>query len=378
MRFTKLALRNLARRPGRSVLTLVGVAFALMLLVLVEGLAAGMDRALSGSESARTLIVFRQNRYCPQTSFLPERYTRRIEGLDGVESVLPVKVFLSNCRASLDVVAFQGTPVETLFATRDIEVVEGDVARFRRERQSALVGREFATRRGLEPGDRFQMGGIDVDVAGVFASSQPIEEGLVLTHLEPLQRAGAVNRLGTVTQFEVKVHDAREAERIAREIDALFAADEEPTDTRSQLAFLETATRDLREILRFGRLLAIGCVAVVLALVGNTIVLSVQERLRELGVLRTLGCKPRHLVGLLLGEALVYALGGAVLGLAGAEVLIRSAHLTLGAEGVPVAFVVTPEVVLRGLGAAIGCALLAALLPALRAARTPIVPALRT
>ena len=378
MKLAKLVLKNLGRRRGRSAMTVLGIASAVLLLLLVESLAQGLERALSGSQAARTLIVYRQNRYCPQTSFLPERYARSIEELPGVQSVLPVKVFLTNCRASLDIAAFQGAPVERLLATRDLELVSGSLQSFAAERDAALLGREFALRRGFEVGDRFRIGNIDVKVAGVFRSSQPVEEGMILTHLEYLQRAGPVDRLGSVTQFEVKVDDAARAEAIAREIDGLFATAEEPTDTRSQLAFLETATRDLREILRFGRLLALACVAVVLALVANTIVMSVQERVRELGVLRTIGWRGAHLVLLVLAEAATYALCGALLGLAAALAVIQLTHLSIGAEGVPVAFVVSPLVALRGLGLALLASLLAAALPALRAARMPIVAALRS
>ena len=378
MKLLSLVLKNLTRRPGRSALTILGVAFAMLLLVLVESLDQGLRNALSGSEAARTLIVYRQNRYCPQTSFLPERYTREIEQIDGVESVLPVKVYLSNCRASLDIAAFQGTPVEALLATRDIELVSGDLGRFRAERDAALLGREFAERRGFSVGDRFRLGDIDVKVAGVFRSSQPVEEGVILTHLEFLQRAGPVNRLGTVTQYEVKVDDPAHATAIARQIDARFATAEEPTDTRSQLSFLESATRDLREILRFGRLLALACVVVVLALVGNTILMSVQERVRELGVLRTLGWRQPRLVALVVLEALTYALAGAVLGVVGARVLIDVTHLSIGAEGVPVSFVVSGAVVARGLLLAVAASLLAAVVPAVRAGRIPIVVALRS
>jgi putative ABC transport system permease protein len=49
---------------------------------------------------------------------LPERYTRAIAEMPGVESVLPVKVFMNNCRASLDLVTFQGVPVDELLAAR--------------------------------------------------------------------------------------------------------------------------------------------------------------------------------------------------------------------------------------------------------------------
>ena len=378
MRFPLLVARNLRRRPLRTVLTVLGVGSAMLLFVLVESLSAGLDAALSGSEAASTLIVYRQNRYCPQTSFLPERYQRVIEEVSGVESVLPVKVFLSNCRASLDIVVFQGAPAAELLRARRLDVIEGDAQRFESESDAALVGREFATRRGLEPGDRFRFGGIDVNVAGVFRSSEPIEEGAVLTHLEYLQRAGPVDKLGTVTQFEVKIDDPAHAQSIAREIDERLRTAEEPTDTRPKLAFLETATRDLREILRFGRWLALACVAVVLALVANTMLMSVQERVKEFGVFRTLGYRPGRIVALVLGEALLIGAVGAALGLATALVVIRTAHLSIGSEGVPVAFLLSGAVVARGALAAIAAALLAAVLPAWNAGRCEIVVALRS
>ena len=378
MRWFLFVRRNVLRRPGRSALTVLGIASGTLLLVLVEGLSAGLERALSGSEAARTLIVYRQNRYCPQTSYLPERYTREIEGIEGVTSVLPVKVFLSNCRASLDIVAFQGAPVERLLAARDIEVTAGDVEVFRQQRDAALVGREFALRRGLDVGDSFRLGSIGIKVAGIFRSGEPVDEGLVLTHLEFLQRAGPVDRLGTVTQYEVEIDDPERAESIAREIDARFAAAEEPTDTRAKVAFLETATRDLREVLRFARLLAFGCVAVVLTLVGNTVLMAVVERMGEMGVLRTIGFHGRHLAQAVLLEGVVYALGGYALGLAGAFALIAATHLSIGAEGVSVSFVVTGAVVVRALALSLGAALVAALIPALQAGRMPVVRALRS
>ena len=378
MRWGLFVRRNLMRRPGRSTLTVLGIAFGTLLLVLVEGMSAGLDRALSGTEAARTLIVYRQNRYCPQTSFLPERYAREIARVDGVESVLPVKVYLSNCRASLDIVSFQGAPVDDLLAARDLEVTSGSVEAFRAERDAALVGREFAARRGLEVGDSFRLGEIGIKVAGIFRSKEPVEESVVLTHLEFLQRSGPVDRLGTVTQYEVKVTDSARAEEISRAIDARFATAEEPTDTRAKAAFLETATRDLREVLRFARLLAFGCVAVVLILVGNTILMAVVERMREMGVLRTIGFHGRHLAQAVLLEGAVYALLGYALGLAGAFALIAATHLSIGAEGVSVSFIVTGEVVVRALALSLGAALAAALVPAIRASRVPVVQALRS
>ncbi|MAE47195.1 MAG: ABC transporter substrate-binding protein [Planctomycetes bacterium] len=378
MKLTKLIWRNLFRRPARTLLSIGGVASAMTLLILVESLSGGMDQALSGADAARTLVVYRKHRFCPQTSFLPEWYAERIQKLDGVQSVLPIKVYLNNCRASLDLVAFQGAPVDKLLESRAIEVREGSLEQFRSEHDAALVGADFAARKGLGVGDTFRFGDIDVKVRGIFGSGEKIEESLILTHLEFLQRAGPVDRLGTVTQFEVKVADAERAESIAKEIDGLFASAEEPTDTRAQIAFLERATRDLREILRFGRILGLACVLVVLSLVANTVFMSVQERIREFGVFRTIGFKERQLATVVMGESLFLAMTGAVLGLALALVILGTTNLSIGTEGVVVAFATPPELFLRGLGIAFGVGCLAGLLPAVRSARRPIVNSLRS
>jgi putative ABC transport system permease protein len=378
MKWVGLVRKNLRRRPLRTALTLGGVALAMVLLLLVESLSRGLDRAMSGTDAARTLIVYRANRYCPQTSILPQWYGERIAGLEGVASVLPLKIFLNNCRASLDIVTFQGAPADTLLQARSIDVIDGDVERFRSEHGAALVGRAFAARKGLDPGDQFRFGSIAVDVAGIFASDEPVEEGVILTHLDFLQRAAPVNQLGTVTEFEVELEPGADPKAVAGAIDALFASAEQPTDTRPQLLYLESATRDLREILRFARWLGLACAGVALVLVANTVVMSIQERVREFAVLRTLGFRERHVAGLVVGEALLLTLIGGGLGLAGALATVSWSDLTIGSEGVPVAFDASAALVLRGIAIAAATGVAAGLWPALVSARAPIVESLRS
>lgn len=377
MKIVLFALRNLLRRPGRTALTVLGIASALLLFVLVESLALGLDSALTSGESARTLVVYRKNRFCPQTSILPESYAGRIEDVGGVESVLPVKVYLNNCRASLDLITFQGAPVDTMLEQRGIDLVDGDVEAFRTEADAALVGRAFAERKGLEVGDRFRFGDVDVKVTGIFAADARVDESLILTHLEFLQRAGPVNRLGTVTQLEVRIADGDRAEEVSREIDALFATAEEPTDTRLQSAFLQSATRDLKEILRFGRWLGLACVVVVLALVANTVVMSAQDRVREFGVLRAVGFREEHVGLMVLLESIALAGIGALLGLALAVAWLNLAPVAIGTEGVTITIDVPPALLLRGATVGLVTGVLAGIVPAITSARRDIVPSLR-
>jgi putative ABC transport system permease protein len=374
----KLIRKNLFRRPGRTALTILGTASAMFLFIGVESLSQGMDEALSGSDAARTLVVYRLNRYCPQTSFLPERYTAEIAKIPGVQSVLPVKVYLSNCRASLDLVAFQGAPPDKLFGARRIDVIQGDAERFKRERDSALLGKAFADRRHLSPGDKFRFGNITVNVAGIFASGEPVEEGVILTHLDVLQRTGPVNRQGTVTQFEVRIDDPGRSKEISERIDDLFRTAEEPTDTRPRIQFLLDATRDLRELLAFGRIFGIVCVVVVLVLVANTVLMAVQERAREFGVYLTVGYRGRHLLLMVLGETLVLTLAGAALGVALAIAAVQWSGIAIGVEGVSVAFTWSPALVMKALAVALLIGTVAGLAPALRAAQADVVTSLRS
>ncbi len=376
MKDARLVARNLRRRPGRTLLAVLGIGLALLMIVLVESLGAGLDAVLADADAARTLIVYRAHRYCPQTSSLPERYAGRIAQVPGVESVLPVKVFLDNCRASLDLVAFHGVPAGDALRLRGVDVVEGDAQRFVREADAALVGGAFAARKGLSVGDRFRFGGIDVKVAGIFRDPAPAREGLILTHLEFLQRAGPVDRPGEVTQFEVRVADAARAQAVAEAIDAEFATAEAPTDTRPEALHLQGATRDLRELLRFARWLGLACALVVLALVGNTLFMSVHERTSELAMLRVLGFTGARLCAQVLGEALLLAAAGGALGLCAALAVLSATHLTLGAEGVPVGLAASPALLARAAALALGAGALAGLFPALLSARRPVAASL--
>lgn len=373
----RLVAAHLRRSTLRTALTAGGVAAAIALFLLVESLAAGLDAAVTGSDAARTLIVYRQNRYCPQTSHLPEVEAARIARIDGVESVLPVKVFLSNCRTSLDVVAIHGVPAEQLFGAREVELVAGERGEFERRRDAALVGEAFARRRGLAVGQPFRFNRLEVVIAGIYRSPEPIEENLIVTHLETLQRSSAVGQLGTVTQFEVKVSDPARGRAIAEEIDELLATSQAPTDTRSKLAFLEAATAELREILAFGRLFGVACVAVMLVLVANTMAMAVQERRSELAVLRTLGYRPARLARALLCESTALALLGGALGTAAALAVIATTKLSLGVEGVLITFEVSPALIAEGIGVAALAGLAAAGLPAAGAVRAAIPAALR-
>lgn len=377
MRFLRYILRSLLRNRVRTTLTVLGTAGAMFLWVFVEVMQRGLDRTARESASETKLIVYNRNRFCPATSLLPERYAAVIRKVPGVVSVLPVKVFVNNCRASLDVVTFHGMPPEMVGRDRPLRLLSGDLQAFADRRDSALVGRRLAARRGLAAGDKFSVGGLTVTVAGIFTSDVPEEESLAVTHLEFLQRQRAHHGLGYVTQFEVTVADPSQSEAVAQAIDEEFRGDEAPTRTRPARAHAAQAAGDVLEIIGFTRWLGYVCVAVILVLNANTVVMAVQDRVVEHAVLQTLGFTPGLILRLVLAESMLVGLLGGVVGVGAAMLTLYRLQPGIGNEGVRIEFLPEPAAALAGLGVSLAVGAAAGLVPAWQAGRAEIVAGLR-
>jgi len=232
LKFVPYVLKSLWRNRTRTALTVSGAAVALFVFTFVGAVQEGLAGLTRGAEAERTLVVFQANRFCPSTSKLPQDYDRKIARTDGVADVVPIKVFTNNCRASLDVVVFNGIPAPKLKAARDLKLASGRWSEFEARQDAALVGQALARRRGLSAGQKFSVGELTVTVAGVFASAQPAEDNFAYCHLDFLQRTRGLDSVGTVTQFEVRLKDGADPREVCRAIDAANRTDRVATDTR--------------------------------------------------------------------------------------------------------------------------------------------------
>jgi len=378
LKFWPLVLKQVTRHRVRSLLTIGGVAIAMYLFVAIQAMQQGVAEATTASAADTTLVVYREDRFCPFTSKLPEYYLPKIEQIEGVESVVPMRVIVNNCRASLDVVTFRGVPRDRFASTiaKQGEITSGSIDEWQSRSDAALLGETLAARRGLSVGDTFDAAGITAYVAGILKSDQPQDQNVAYVHLDNLQQQ-ADKRLGTVTQFNVKVDDPARLDAVAQEIDELFAASEQPTSTRSEKAFVAQVAGDMIELIGFTRYLGWGCLAAVLALVGNAIVLSVQDRIKEHAILQTLGYNGSLIGRLIVTEAVVMGVVGGLLGAAGALLTIRLTRVSFSVDGLSLPIQADAALLGTGLLLAIGLGVLAGLVPAIQASRRPIASCFR-
>lgn len=375
--FLPYILKSLWRHRTRSLLTISGAAVALLVFCFVGSVQRGLHALTENSEAGRTLIVFQENRFCPQSSRIPQDYSRTIAKQSGVSEVVPIKVFTNNCRASLDAIVFQGLTPDQLKKWRKLELKSGNWDTFTRQGDGALVGQAVAARRKLSVGEKFTIGDITVLVAGVFHSENAADEGLIYTHLDFLQRARGQEDVGTVTQLEVHLADGVDPDAIAATIDSGFHSGPVATTTRTKGMFQADTLADLAELIGFIHWLGYACVGLVLSLVATTTVMSVQDRIKEHAVLQTLGFRPFRVFRLVMIESTLLSTMGGALGVTAGLLFLAWSGMSVAAEGVTIAFRPSWEIALQGLVASLAVGLLAGVAPGWHAARTEIVPALR-
>lgn len=374
-----IAFKYVVRNRTRSILTVFGVATGMFLFGTIETMQDSLKNATEITANDTTLVVYRENRYCPSTSRLPEYYKDEIKKIKGVESVIPVQIVVNNCGTSLDVVVFRGIPADRINAiSKNIEVLNGSVNDWLAREDGALIGANLAQRRRLDVGDSFDAAGVTVVVSGIIRSAESSQDdNVAYVHLPFLQQASRVG-LGTVTQFLVKVSDSSLLNSVSRQIDNRFKTESEPTDTTPEKAFFASTAKELIELIGFSRWIGIASVFAVIGLIANTILIAVRSKISEHAILKTIGYSQLSISWLIISEAIILSVVGGIAGIAGASIFLHLQKITIGNEGLALAFIPSFSVWLKGFSLSLLLGIVAGVYPAWLAGRQSIASNLRT
>lgn len=373
-----LSCKQALRNRTRSFLTLLGVATGMFLFTTVETMQDSLQSATVSNADDITLVVYRENRFCPATSRLPEHYKNEIAQVPGVKSVIPIQIVVNNCGTSLDVVVFRGVPPNTFKdKNSEIKLMKGSWETWQKRDDGALIGKNLAKRRKLDVGDLFDAAGITVSVSGIVEAGDTSQnDNVAFVHLPFLQQASKIG-LGVVTQFNVKVNDSSLLKRVAGAIDQRFKSDTEPTSTQPEKAFFANTATELIELIRFSRWIGLACVCAVVGLIANSILLTVRGKISEHAVLKTLGYSKIMIGWMVLAEGIFLSGLGGFLGIFISFCFLHYQGVSIGSEGLILAFVPSGEVVSRGIFASLALGVIAGLYPAWQAGRLSINESLK-
>lgn len=378
MKLLHVAGRNILRRPTRTLLMTLGVAVAIFIFSALLSLDRGLKRMVERTGSDLVLTVFERFKACPPYSRLPVHYRDKIAAIPHVRDVMPVRFVLSNCQTTTDLVAVHGIEPGKFRRFREIEIPEADYQSFAAERGAAIVGRSVASKYGWRVGDQVtlkELRGVSFTVRGIFEAPGSALQSIILVDREYLEYS--IEQVGLATMFLVLVDGPAHVDSVSAAVDGEFANFDTQTKTGPEKSFIAGSIKDFGDMVRFAQIVAYVSLAMLLLAVANSVSMNVRDRLREMAILKTLGYRRAHVARLVLVEALALALAGAVVGIGATALLVGSGVLAISVEG----YTIVPHLS-HGIGALallMGglLAVLGGYAPARRAARLPIVTALR-
>ncbi len=374
MRFSSFIFKNIRRRPLRSILTVVAVALGVASVVSLVGISTAFKQTFMKlySEAGIDLLVVKGRVGRQLESGIPESLVEKVQAIDGVANVIPgVNDVISFPEYDLFMVVVNGWVPES-FVFEHLQLAKG---RFitNQDHRKVNLGSVLANNLNKQVGDQVEVyDGELFEVVGIFDSFSILESGSVVIPMRELQPL--IGREDQVLGMSVITSDGNDAElvqRVAADIEALERGivarpAREHVDSLTEIK-LVTAMAWLTSAIA----LVIGGVGVM-----NTMIMSVQERTREIGVLRAIGWRRNRIVRMILYEAVSLSVIGAIVGIGAALLLVRLLSQQPAVSGL-IETDIPPFVLGTGLTLAVVVGVLGGFLPALVAARMTPTAALR-
>lgn len=374
MWFTTFLLKNLRRRPLRSILTITAVALGVGAVVSLVGIATGFKASfleLYGRVGIDLLVI--KGRVGRQLeSGIPESMCDRILAIDGVEEVIPgLNDVISFPNEDLYMVVVNGlVPESKVF--EHFQLKQGRFLR-RDDKRSVMLGAILAENLGKNVGEDIEVYEDEVfQIVGIFETFNVIESGSLVMPMSELQPL--MGREGQVLGISVMASDNTTAEElgvIRGKIESLESGIVARPAREHVDGLTEIQMASAMAWLTSAIALVIGGVGVM-----NTMVMTVQERTREIGVLRAIGWRRRRVIQMILSESLILGTIGALFGILGAILLVRFLVSLPTVNGL-LDGRIQPIVIVYGVALAMVVGLLGGLVPALIASRMTPTAALR-
>jgi putative ABC transport system permease protein len=383
---TGVTLRSIPQRLASSIVAVIGIAGVVIVFTAVFSIAEGFRAAMRGTGDPRTVIVLRSGSDTEMTSGLSGEHVRIIleapgieKGPEGTHASPELFVIVGHPlkRTGTDSnVPLRGLSAAALDVRPQFRIVEGRM--FESGTNEIVVGRAASQQfSGLSVGSSVRWGQSTWQVVGIFDAGGSVAESEIWCDARVLQPA---YRRGNSYQ---SVYARLESEDSLQHFKDALTSDprlnvtviREPDYYAQQSQVLQSIIRSIG----FGIAILMGLGAIFGAV--NTMYSAVSTRTREIATLRALGFGSSPVVVSVLVEAVLLSLVGGVIG-GGLAWAAFDGYQTAtmnwqSFSQVAFAFAVTPDLLLRGLFYAVVMGLLGGLLPAIRAARLPVVTALR-
>lgn len=353
----ELVFANLRVRPLRTLISVVGVALGVTLVVLFTGLARGMtnDMAKRASNWKAEIVFTRPGAMDLQSSNAPVStgYVQRLTEIEGVKSAVPViRYITSNAKGRWGILQLDGVDWQPFAEMNDMHIVDG---RAPAADDEVVLDERQMREDNLRLGDSIELfGDKQYKVVGVFAPPSGSRIKMTLGAMQKVLEAP-----NKCTYILVKVKDGVDPEVVAGRINEQLPGNKVNltvdiiTDAQERIPGLTTFLRVLVGLGAF-----VSTIFVLLSMYT-----TITERRKEIGILKSLGASTAYIIRVIESEAFLIGVLGVVLGIAVSYV----ASYSIGKE-FELPFEFSTGWIMTAVAIAIGGSLIGALYPAWRAA----------
>jgi len=378
VKFFPLVLANLGRHKRRVFLTISSVALALFLFASLRTVVTTLARSAQFGSARRLIVQNATGLVFP----LPLAYGNRLKADKGITQVSWANWFGGRYGDGKRFFAqFAIDPTSYLSMYPEISVPEDQKQAFIRERSSAMIGRRLLDVFGWKLGQNVTIQGTifpgewTFTIRAVYTPTDPvINDDVLFFHHDYLEEK--IGRPGIAGWYVVEISDPNNAAGMAKMVDDQFRNSNAPTKTGTEQAFNASFATMWGNVSLLMGTIGMAVVFAILLVTANAMMMNARERTKEVAVLKTIGFGNGRLFGMVMLEAGIITVIGAIIGLGGAKLLYKTTNFN--AAGFLPGFDVTTDTLLMGAAIALLLMLASGLVPAIRAARLPVVQALRT
>ncbi len=381
MKFSRLIFANLFRKKARLVLTIGSFAVALFLFAFLGIVRAAFNRGADVAGADRLVIINRTS----IINSIPLSYRDKIERLGGIKSITHFNWFGGTYRDPKNFFPqFVIDPENERKVYSEFQVPDDQWNAFLKDRQGAIVGARTMQRFGWKIGDRIPItttiygpnSSWEFNIDGVYHGKNPLDdETQFWLQWDYFEERVPEAFKGQIGWYVLRVDNPDDSPRLAKAIDSEFANSPYETKTETESAFAAGFVKQFGNIQFL--IVTIGSVVffTLLLVTGNTMAISVRERIGELAVLKAIGFSDRSILFFVLAESLIIAVIGGMIGLGLAALAVPGLAKML--SGLLPTLILQPSILGIGLMTAVLVGVAGGILPGVAAARMSVVNAMR-
>jgi putative ABC transport system permease protein len=383
MKFFPFVFKNLFRKKTRSLLTIGSILLPLLVICIMGTLLRTLDSDPTGGRGMFRLIVRHK---VSLTNWVLDAYMPKIQQLPGITEIVRMNWFggkYIDHRPKNIFSRFSTPDAEKLMRVVDeASIVQGSEKEWVADRSGLLAGELLMKKYGWRLGQKITLQGdiypVNLELT-IRATYKGPDETAVYFHHQTIEEA--LPRVkGFVGWYWIKAASLEAVERLPKQIDAMFENSDRPTHTETEKEMQNGFVSMLGNVKLLVTSIGTIIVLVILLIAANTMAMTARERVTEIAVLRTLGFPKTTILGLMLGESVLLAVVGGLLGVGLFVSLFRGFRQMLlfsPMGGFAGAMRLFPEVVATAFAISVLVGLLAGLVPAIRSAQRSITDGLR-